>query len=271
MTSLIPSRKWILLAAGSTTLSILGALAGDFEEPIVPMTLEPEESWAFEFRPYLWTASIEGDAAIGGLPTADVDIGFDDILDNLDMSWASTINIEHRNSNWSFFADVFYLRMSPDIDTVKGPIEFRNVIVKQAIINPTLAYRVKEDRERMNYLDLTAGVAWTYVSLDFRIRNRRTGQNIGPDGSKDWFDAHVGMRGRYSLTEKLYTGFLFDISPFQTGAEFGLQAAGGLGYRVKPWLSLEFSYRYLHVDYDDDGFVWDTDTHGLFLGAVFSW
>lgn len=257
----------IAFAAAFTTV----ATAGDFEEPIVPITMESEDVWAFEFRPYLWTASIEGDARLGNLPTADVDIGFDDILDWLDMTWASTFNVEHRPSGISFFIDTFYLRMTPEVDTAAGPVDIRSVTIKQAIINPTLAYRVWDQPERLNYLDLTAGVAWTYMSLDFRAKNTATGEDIGPDDSVDWFDLHVGARARYSLTEKLYTGLLFDISPFQTGADFGLQIATGLGYRITPWWSAEFMYRYLHIDYDEDKFLYDTDTHGLFLGSVFSW
>ena len=81
------------IAAG---LSLAPALAGigDFMEPLAaPSAQDPNnDGWDIQFRPYIWTANLEGDAAIDGM-SMPIDVGFDDILENLDFIWSSTIDI----------------------------------------------------------------------------------------------------------------------------------------------------------------------------------
>jgi hypothetical protein len=40
------------------------------------------------------------------------------------------------------------------------------------------------------------------------------------------------------------------------------------GYVLNDRFSMEFFYRDLSVDYENDGFLFDADMSGLFLGAV---
>ena len=46
------------------------------------------------------------------------------------------------------------------------------------------------------------------------------------------------------------------------------QVGFGPGYIFNDWLTLEFYYRHMSVDYENDGFLFDADLGGLFLGAV---
>ena len=43
------------------------------------------------------------------------------------------------------------------------------------------------------------------------------------------------------------------------------------GLIVNDWLTLEFYYRHMYIDCEDDGFLFDADLSGLFLGAVIRW
>lgn len=77
------------------------------------LMIEPvmaEETWT-DFGIYLFATGIEGEIQFRNV-TADVDVGFDDILDNLDIGFMGYI--EHRRNNWSFIGDIAYLGVSAD-------------------------------------------------------------------------------------------------------------------------------------------------------------
>lgn len=44
------------------------------------------EAWSYEIEPYALFANIEGDASVGRATGADVDVNFDDILENLELA-----------------------------------------------------------------------------------------------------------------------------------------------------------------------------------------
>jgi opacity protein-like surface antigen len=44
---------------------------------------------------------------------------------------------------------------------------------------------------------------------------------------------------------------------------------GGAGYQLSSSWSAFAGYRYLSVDYNKDGFVYDIDQHGPMLGAIY--
>jgi hypothetical protein len=87
-------------------------------------------------------------------------------------------------------------------------------------------------------------------------------------GTQSWVDPFIGFRGRYNVTEKFYVSGRGDIGGFGIGSDLTWNAVGALGYQWNKRLSTELGYRCLSVDYSDDGFVYDTETSGLFLGLT---
>ncbi len=85
-------------------------------------------------------------------------------------------------------------------------------------------------------------------------------------GSADWVDPFVGMRVRHFITDRVYLAALADVGGFGAGSELTWNAGGGVGVEVGENFALEFFYRYMSVDYDDD-ILFDVDMSGLFLGA----
>ena len=67
-----------------------------------------EEPWT-EVCVYVFATGIGGDLGVGNVE-ADIDVGFDDILKNLDIG--AMIYAEHRRDKWSFIADAAYLGVS---------------------------------------------------------------------------------------------------------------------------------------------------------------
>ena len=69
--------------------------------PVAPVEAE-ESEWDFGFRPYLWMTGLNGTIGANGV-TSPVDMDFGDILSNLDMVWASTM--EARCGKWGVMLD----------------------------------------------------------------------------------------------------------------------------------------------------------------------
>lgn len=87
----------------------------------------------------------------------------------------------------------------------------------------------------------------------------------------DWWDPYIGLRARYNLNDKFYTTGKADIGGFGVGCDITWTAEVALGWKLSERGYSEIGYRALSVDYDKDGLVLDTLTHGpqLTLGISF--
>ena len=86
-------------------------------------------------------------------------------------------------------------------------------------------------------------------------------------GDKDWVDPYVGLRIQHPLAERWTLVGYADIGGFGVGSDFTWQTALGVSYDFSKTMSGKFGYRYLAVDYDKGGFVYDMKTRGMYLGA----
>jgi opacity protein-like surface antigen len=60
-----------------------------------------------------------------------------------------------------------------------------------------------------------------------------------------------------------------DIGGFGVGSDLTWQLFGGVGYQCTRNVEVEAGWRYLAIDYDDDGMVFDATVSGLILGLGF--
>jgi hypothetical protein len=88
--------------------------------------------------------------------------------------------------------------------------------------------------------------------------------------SKTWVDPVVGFRMRHWIAPRWFVNLYGDVGGFGIGSRFSWAASAGLGYRATDKLKLESYYRAYAVDYEDDGFVYDTTLHGLFFGLAYT-
>ena len=89
-------------------------------------------------------------------------------------------------------------------------------------------------------------------------------------GSKSWVDPFVGFRARYNFTDNLYLAARADIGGFGISSKLAWQAYGALGYQFNNHWSSEFGYRYLSIDYEKGGFVYDAAMGGAFVGLKYA-
>ncbi len=86
-----------------------------------------------------------------------------------------------------------------------------------------------------------------------------------------WFDPYVGFCARYNLCEKIYLIGKADIGGFGVGSDLTWQASAALGYQLSRNLFAEAGYRFLAVDYHQNGFTYNVRTQGaeVVLGITF--
>ena len=255
----------------SFLLLIVTSTQAQSETTDPPKTPEPAAApqgttgagWEFSVSPYFFLASLDGSVGVVG-QRAEVNASFRDLFRNLDFAMMG--QFEARKGNWSILADGMYMSLSGERVTPSpffGDIE---VEVKETIIEPAVAYRVL--RAERGSIDLVGGVRFWHVKTHLTFQPRIL-PLVDVEGSKNWADPIVGARGSASLSPRVFVLGRFDVGGFGTASDFTGQAFGGVGFQVKPRVGLIGGYRYLRVDYANEGFVFRTAMSGIMLGAKF--
>ena len=227
-----------------------------------PQTTAPDE-WQFQVSPYFWLASLHGTAGVGNL-TTQVDESFSDVFHSLDFALMGFF--EARKGRLVILTDLEYVAVSDDKATPGPLFSDVNAKFKQFIFDPEVGYRVFENPAKGQFIDVLGGIRVWHVSteLDF-------GAGILPatqvEGSRNWVDAVVGLRGKMALSEKLFVTGKFDLGG--GGSKFTWQFFGGGGYNVNPKVALIFGYRVLDVNYDKNNFLYDLNQRGPIMGLGF--
>lgn len=233
------------------------------------------DTWQFEVSPYVWMAGMKGDVQSGNLPRTAIDVGFSDILDVLDFSFSGAI--EARKGRWGFLVDAQYLKLSDSATarrTGPGPIGAAltaeaEVDIRQTLYSAAALYRIKEQG---TLVDAVGGVRYMKLDVDAEIGATLFGPLGGGSrtrsrsGSESWFDPFVGIRVQHPLSQRLTLDGYVDVGGFGAGAKHSAQAIAGLSYAFTPSLVGKMGYRYLSIDHDDDGFLFDVRMQGAYLG-----
>jgi hypothetical protein len=89
--------------------------------------------------------------------------------------------------------------------------------------------------------------------------------------SEQWVDPYIGIGGRYNLTKAFYLTGKVDVGGFSVGSDVTVQASAAIGCQITRSIYSELGYRYLYVDYDANGFIYNVSTQGIQLtsGIIF--
>lgn len=248
----------LLLTSVSAALTLTSQLhAGSkvAEIEIIPAA----DSWEFTVAPYLWLSGIEGATAVSPLPAASVDADFSDIWDNLDF--AGFLAFEANKGKFRAFADFQYIKLGLDAD-VDGLGQF-NLGIEQVRIELGMGYEVYSNHST----DLIAYGAVMYNYIDTSLS--------GPGGasessSEGWVDPAIGLKLTHSFTDKWSMSLTGEYGGFGVSSDSTWQALAGIGYNINDKWALIGGYRHQSIDYSKDGFVYDMETSGPFLGAKYS-
>ncbi len=231
------------------------------------------DDWTFTLTPYLWALSLEGDVTVRG-QESEVDLGFDDILEKLNM--AVMIEAEARKGRFGLLVNPLYATLE-DKQTISGlGIEADVDVVVTSFggyyrLGPwNLDYKTGAAGPKL-VADVFAGARYTYLNLKLNVRGGPQGE-----GDEDWFDPIVGLRTLWFLSPRWTVLLMGDYGGFGVGSDYQWQVSGFIGYRFHLLgddnAHAYAGYRYLRQDYDaGDGnkLEWDVELHGPVIGL--SW
>jgi hypothetical protein len=231
-----------------------------------------QSSSQFELTPYFWGAGLEGTTGVRNVQ-ADVDVGFDDILDNLDSAFMGTI--EWRRGAFGVLFDGLYFKLADEgarswhgpngIGSATGDLQATTTMQMYQIAG---AYRLPGRAP----FDIIVGARYTQIdsTLDLTV----TTGGLLPGGARSvsddesWWDPFIGTRLTIPFGEKWAAVLYGDFGGFGVGSESTYQFIAGLNWQFSKHFALKAGYRYIYQNYenDDDGFVWDMSAYGPYLG-----
>jgi opacity protein-like surface antigen len=209
------------------------------------------DEWKNAITPYLWMSGMSGKTVIGtplGPVEADVDLNFGDILSNLDMG--AMVSYEGGINRWVVLGDLIYMKLGASDTRSSGAVSLRaSANVEQTMAEADMGYYITDS------IALFAGARFN--DIDTSIHTERTGPGAGSsqaaNTSQSWVDPVVGLLGKWPLTEKLEWDLRADIGGFDVGSKFAWQAMVALRWKLRPNWDVVASYRYMEVDYENDG------------------
>jgi hypothetical protein len=148
------------LFAGAATALIGPLVAGTIElqpKETAPPTITQSEPWQFTIAAPGWMAGMDGTIGVRGV-NADIDIGFDEILQHLDMIFAA--RAEARKGPFGIYGEIIYIGLS-DGAQINGLINNIHEQVDMTLVDGALSWRLV-NQPRWS-LDLAAGTHFTNV------------------------------------------------------------------------------------------------------------
>lgn len=222
---------------------------------------------SYSITPYLWATGMKGDVQGGRLPETSVDMSFSDILDVLDFGLMTAVEV--RKGRLGFLFDAVYMKVSDSAD-VTGPRGALTVSadaeVRQTMLAFAAAWRVLDGRVP---LDAVAGIRYNRIEADADIDATLFGLvdgSVSRSVDKDWVDPYVGVRVYVPVTDALRLVGYLDAGGFGVGSDFTWHGLAGLEYAFSETFVASLGYRYMHIDYDHDGFRYDMVNQGPYAG-----
>jgi hypothetical protein len=226
---------------------------------------DPENGWHFSVTPYLWFAGAHG--TIGAL---NHDISFhaspSDLLSHVDIGLMGGAEASYKHFVLS--GDIVWSRLSDDKALAfpgLGTTTFANMHATQLIWTSKIGYRLV-NREKFK-IDATTGIRYWHLGSKLGFNPSTLGLNF--NGSKNWVDPLVGGQIQTALGRKAELTVLGDVGGWGVGSQLDYQIVGLLGFKIHRAVTLQLGYRYLDVNYRNNGFIYDAATSGALIGLTF--
>ena len=218
-----------------------------------------QSPWEFTFEPYLWVAGVSATVGSDDLSTG-VGVGFVDLLEHLRGAAMGAVSVRYQRIG--LYADGNWVRVG-DSAGLPAFTGFTDLDVELDIAFGTAAafYRFRP-MEGLT-LDPYIGARWWFAGGD--LEANPGGPSLKPE--RAWADFVVGAGLDYEITDRWFVESAVDIGG--GASKFTWQAYAGTGFNFKPWFALSLGWRYIGVDYDRDGFKFDSTLSGLLVGLKF--
>lgn len=195
---------------------------------------QSSDEWQFQIAPlYLWAMNLDGTMQLGGGPSGNIEVDFNDAFDNLQTAF--TVHFEASKGRWGLLADVMYLNLKGD-QAIPAPGGAAEIRIKNLLLEGAGAYQV-------------ADRFWVIAGLRYFKVDPTVSFEFAPDidPSTSWTDAFAGIMWRPKLGERWTLGTRFDIGA--GGSDLVWNASAMIDYRLARWAAVFAGYRYMDYDY----------------------
>jgi hypothetical protein len=232
----------------------------------LPSNAIAEEGWEFTLAPYLWTSGLSGDVRTSaGGPTASIDLSIKDVLDNLNLGLMGTA--EAKKGRFSIVSDLFYANISKKDDVTVDTSSTADIKVGAKTFFGSLGagYDLYSDERAL----VTGYASLRYWDVENELRVIAPAATFDQTVSENWVDPLVGVGASYDLGDGFLLRGYADIGGAGVGSDLTWSLLGLAGYQFNESVTAYAGWRYLSVDYDDDGFLFDVSLSGPLVGVAF--
>ena len=215
---------------------------------------QPNDGWSFLAMAYLWAVGVEGTAVAGG-EEIDVDVDFDELLDDLEIG--GSLFFEARNGRWGILVDGTYMALEGEDEPSPGVDAETETDI--ALVEVDAAYRLADGPD----LDLIAGLRYVDADVDVNV----PGMGSGSGGIESTLGI-IGARARWELGRRWMLNLRGDVG---FGSDSAWQLLGLAKYEFGEHWGLVFGYRAMELDIEDGSTEFDAVVQGFMLGLVFAW
>ena len=245
---------------------IVSALVGTFV--CLSGTFALADEWEYLLAPYGLLPSITGDAAVGRIDNAEVELDPGDVLESLEFGAMLQGEARH-SSGYGLSLNYAFMNLGQN---ATGPLGFTDFDAEifQGILEGFGTYRFNFANST---LDAYAGVRWWDINIDVDATTAIGSRSLSRD--KDWVDPVLGVRWLPRVSDSWRLMLQGDLGGFDIGSHFTWGVQGGAVWDVGQSWSLVLLYKLLSVDYETgdrntpDYFAYDTITQGPLVGVVF--
>lgn len=235
----------------------------------LPHNANATDNWDVVIAPYILLPFIDGNASIGRIEGAGVDVDPVDVVKALDIGAMLHVEARHK-SGFGLALDYGFMDLGQRSDLLGGAGEAKAGIF-QGILEAYGTYQVSAG---MGTLDLYGGIRWWDLDIDLDITGGPV--DLAFDVGNSWVDPVVGLRWTTPFANQKVRFILQgDVGGFSVGSRFSWNIQSGIAWDTSDSFSLIFQYRILSVDRrvgqpgTPDRFVYDTITHGPLIGFAF--
>lgn len=248
-----------LAIAGGTSLALLACFG------IAPAAAQ-NDAWSFSVSPYFWAAGIEGTTAtLPGLPPADIDMSFGDIVDDLKPSGMVFFNAN--KGRLGFAADIQYVETEADSNALAPLFSSETLRSTSFVMSALVNYLVLDDGPAS--LRLGAGARLWSAETDLKLSDGLLpGRRVTSD--ETWVDPIIGAGGVLDLGPKVFARGWAYVGGFGIASDITADLFVGFGYRFTDSISATLGYRWVKVDYDRNDFLYDVQQAGIATGVAFA-
>jgi len=229
---------------------------------LAAMPLHAEE-WKHELAPYMWGSAMEGTTGIGDV-TADVDVSFGDILDNLEMGFMGMYR--GTRDRFSISVDTIFMGLGAT-QRSRNDLAKADIDVDQFVLGAAAGYALTEK------FVVLGGLRYYDLSAEVKVTGP-LGNTADAETDESWVDPYLGARYTIPLSEAWSLNLSGDIGGFGVGSDFAWQGLVTFRWQLTERTGALAAYRYMDVDYESgsgsDRFKYDMAFSGPALGIVFT-